>query len=134
MRRYYMIGFLVLMGFDTLGQFSFKLAAMGSAPASFDFAWLARVAAEKWTYGSIVGYVGAFFTYLTLLRHAPVGPAFAASHMEIVSVLALSALVLGESLTVTQALGAVCIGAGILLLAGGNGRAASGEALSPDVP
>lgn len=116
MRRFYLFGFLVLLAFDTLGQVGFKLAAVRTAPAAFDLAWLTRVFVERWIYLSVVGYIGAFFTWMTLLKHAPIGPAFAASHLEIVSVLILSVSVLGETLSGRQALGSALILAGILLL------------------
>ncbi len=118
-KRFYIFGFLLLTFFDTFSQFGFKLAAIHSAPVSWDFAWIERVVLARWIYFSVAGYIGAFFTYLTLLRYAPVGPAFAASHFEIVTVLILSFLLLGESLNRMQLLGALCIVAGILVFASG---------------
>lgn len=116
MRRFYLIGFLILTAFDTVGQVGFKLAAMATAPPAFDVAWLQRVYFERWIYLAVIGYLGAFFTYMTLLRHAPIGPAFAASHLEIVSVLIVSVWLLGERLSLLQVLGGVLILAGIGLL------------------
>src|SRR3989442_10264020 len=46
----------------------------------FSTAWLARVFGQPWIYGAFVGYIGAFFSWMTLLKRAPIGPAFAASH------------------------------------------------------
>src|SRR5256885_121885 len=90
MKRFYFIGFLVLMAFDTLAQLSFKQAGNAALPLEFSTAWLARVFGQPWIYGAFVGYIGAFFSWMTLLKRAPIGPAFAASHLEILSVLALS--------------------------------------------
>ena len=53
---------------------------------------------------------------MTLLKHAPVGPAFAASHLEIIFVLILSAMFFGEKLKAMQIVGAVCIVFGIVCL------------------
>jgi drug/metabolite transporter (DMT)-like permease len=117
MRRFYVIGFAVLMGFDTLSQVSFKVAGNAALPLALDAAWLARVFGRPWVYGALVGYVGAFFTWMTLLRHAPIGPAFAASHLEVVSVMLLSFWLFEEPLTWPRALGAVAIVAGIACLA-----------------
>lgn len=117
MRRFYFIGFLILAAFDTVGQVGFKLTAIAAAPASFDVAWLQRLFFEQWIYLAVLGYLGAFFTYMGLLRHAPIGPAFAASHLEIVSVLVVSVWLLGERLSHLQVLGGVLILAGIGLLA-----------------
>jgi drug/metabolite transporter (DMT)-like permease len=116
MRRLYLIGFPLLMAFDTLAQLSFKLAGDGALPVEANLAWVQRVLSQPWVYGAIIGYIGAFFTWMSLLRHAPIGPAFAASHLEVVSVLLLSAWLLHEPLTLPHLLGAVLIVAGILCL------------------
>ena len=64
----------------------------------------------------MIGYVGAFFTWMTLLKHAPIGPAFAASHLEVVSVMLLSVWLFNEHLTLGRVLGALAILAGIVCL------------------
>jgi drug/metabolite transporter (DMT)-like permease len=117
MRRFYLVGFLLLMAFDTLSQLSFKLAAEHANPLTADFAWLARIFGQPWIYGAAIGYIGAFFTWMSLLKRAPVGPAFAASHLEIISVMALSFLLFGERLLLPQGIGGALIVAGILCLA-----------------
>jgi multidrug transporter EmrE-like cation transporter len=116
-RRFYVAGFLVLLAFDTIAQIGFKLAANSAAPPEFGVAWIERIATERWIYLAILGYLGAFGTWMTLLRYAPVGPAFATSHLDIVSVLCVSVLLLGERLSRPQALGAALILTGIGLLA-----------------
>ena len=115
--RFYLIGFLLLMAFDTLAQVSFKLAANHAMPLAFGAAWMLRVFTAPWIYGAIVGYIGAFFSWMTLLKRAPIGPAFAASHLEVVSVLAISVLYFDERLSWQQLLGSVLIVAGIVCLA-----------------
>lgn len=117
MKRFYLFGFLTLMMFDTLAQVSFKYASMHASPLSLDVAWLARVFGHVWIYGAFVGYIGAFFTWMSLLRYAPVGPAFAASHLEIVSVTLISLWLFNESLSLPTLLGGVLILLGILCLA-----------------
>lgn len=110
-------GFVLLMAFDTLAQVSFKLAGMHAFPPRADLQWLARLVSQPWIFGAVAGYVGAFVTWMGLLRRAPVGPAFAASHLEVVSVLAISAIAFGEHISLAQAFGALVIVAGILCLA-----------------
>ncbi len=117
MRRFYVLGFLALMGFDTAAQVCFKFAALAAAPFSADAAWLMRAAATPWVYGSIAAYIGAFFTWMRLLERAPVGPAFAASHLEVVSVVFLSVVLFGEPLGGPQVIGCAAILIGILCLA-----------------
>ena len=82
MRKFYLIGFALLLLFDTIGQSSFKLTAIHAQPLQANIEWIARVFANPWVYIAIFGYIGAFFTWMTLLKKAPVGPAFAVSHLE----------------------------------------------------
>ena len=113
MRRFYLIGFLALMAFDTLAQISFKVAGEHALPLEFSPAWLLRVFGQPWIYGAFIGYLGAFFTWMVLLKHAPIGPAFAASYLEIVAVLVISAVWFGEPIGWPQILGTVLILGGI---------------------
>ena len=135
MKRFYLIGFLALMVFDTLAQVSFKYASLHAGPLEIDPAWLGRVFSHVWIYGAFVGYIGAFFTWMTLLKYAPVGPAFAASHLEIVSVTLLSVWLFDDALTLPKLAGGLLILAGVLCLARGEDREAQPETLSrPEVP
>jgi len=117
MRRFYLIGFLVLMLFDTLSQVCFKLTAIHAAPLAMDLGWVLRVFSQPWVYGAVIGYLGAFFTWMTLLEHAPIGPAFAASHLEVITVMLASVWLFGEHITPAQGVGGLLIVAGILCLA-----------------
>lgn len=127
MRRFYLIGFGLLMAFDTLAQLCFKWAGLHSGDLTFDMSWLLRVFAAPWIYGAVLGYIGAFFCWMTLLTRAPVGPAFAASHLEVVSVLVLSAILFDERLSALQWLGSAAIVAGIVCLAFGEDEVATIE-------
>ncbi|KOR02784.1 DMT family transporter [Pluralibacter gergoviae] len=123
MKRFYLLGFLTLMLFDTLAQVSFKYASLHAGPLVMDIAWLGRVFGHIWIYGAFVGYIGAFFTWMTLLKYAPVGPAFAASHLEIVSVTLLSIWLFEDALTLSKVAGGLLILAGVLCLARGEAQA-----------
>ncbi|AYH43876.1 EamA family transporter [Azoarcus sp. DN11] len=125
LRRFYLLGFVVLIAFDTLSQICFKMAAIHAAPFAVEFAWLLRVLGNPWVYGSIIGYVGAFATWMTLLRHAPVGPAFAASHLEVIGIMIISVPMFGERLGALQLIGAALIVAGVVCLACGERSDAS---------
>lgn len=116
MKRFYLFGFLLLMGFDTLAQVSFKYAGSQALPVAASLAWMLRVFGQPWVYGAVIGYIGAFFTWMALLKHAPIGPAFAASHLEVVSVMLLSIWLFGEHLDTARVLGAIAIIAGIACL------------------
>lgn len=117
MRRFYIIGFLFLMLFDTMGQISFKLTANAAEPLEANWDWLMRIFGHPWVYVAILGYIGAFFTWMTLLRRAPVGPAFAASHLEVVTVMVASVIIFDESISLAHLIGAVFIVGGIICLA-----------------
>ena len=125
MRRLDALGLLVLMIFDTLAQVSFKFAAQDALPAVASLAWLLRLLSHPWTYGAVAGYLGAFFTWLTLLKRAPIGPAFAATHLQVVSVLLVSAWLFNEPLTLAKVLGTLLILAGIFCLGVAESRIAA---------
>ena len=114
--RFYIVGFGALMLFDTLTQVSFKLSTTHAGEFTLSTLWLWEVFFNPWIYGAVVGYIGSFITWMTLLKHAPVGPAFAASHLEVVSVLAISVLYFGEHLAPMQVVGGLCIVLGIICL------------------
>ena len=114
--HFYAIGFAVLMLADTWTQVAFKLAARRTGEFSLRSAWLMAAVHTPWIYGAIAGYVIAFVTWMTLLEHAPVGPAFAASHLEVVTVLLISIPFFHERLTVLQSAGALCVVSGVMLL------------------
>lgn len=115
--RFYLVGFILLLSFDTLAQISFKFVALHAQPFAPDLAWLMKVLSSPWLLGCIAGYLGAFFTWMTLLEHAPVGPAFAASHLEIVTIMLVSVPLFNESLSMMQLAGAAVIVAGVVCLA-----------------
>ena len=116
MRLFYLIGFLVLAGFDTLAQVSFKYAGSSALPLEASLEWFIRVFGQPYVYGAVAGYIGAFFTWMSLLRKAPVGPAFAATHLHVVTVLFSSAWLFKEPLTPMRMTGAALIIAGIVCL------------------
>lgn len=117
MRLKILIGFLLLIAVDTFVQIGFKFAGDNTLPVTLDLPWLERVVREPWVAAVLAGYGAAFVIYMTLIKHAPIGPAFAASHMEIVTVALFSYLYLGDSITLVQALGCCAIVGGVLVLA-----------------
>ncbi|MGE5510935.1 MAG: EamA family transporter [Bacteroidota bacterium] len=116
MRRAILLGFLLLLTFDTASQVFMKLAAEGITRMD-DGAWLSKVAQEPLILLVLLCYLGAFLTYISLLRYAPVGPAYAAAHGHIVTVLLLSILFFGERLSLVQGVGVLAIVTGIAILA-----------------
>ncbi len=117
----YLPGFAALLFFDTLVQISLKLASQNAGAIVLSWSelasWLARAFSSVWIYLAIAGYLGAFFCWMRLLKYAPVGPAFAASHLEVIGVLGLSSYLFHEHLSGLQWLGAIAIVLGIFALA-----------------
>lgn len=124
---FYVIGFLLLLCFDTLTQVSIKYASIVALPMEFNLPWLVRIMGSGWIYTAFAGYLGSFVTWMTLLRHAPVGPSFAASHLEIVSVTLLSLWLFKEPMTLYKGIGGGLILLGVLCLARGAPRTVQEE-------
>jgi drug/metabolite transporter (DMT)-like permease len=120
-KNFYLVGFLALLSFDTLAQICFKYAGTYALPLDFDLSWFARLFSRPWVYGAILGYLGAFVTWMSLLKYAPVGPSFAASHLELVSVTLFSVWLFNEPLNLYKLLGGSLIVLGVLCLAKSEG-------------
>jgi len=114
--QFYIFGFSALMLCDTLTQISFKLASNHGGEFAMQLAWFLSIFSQPWIYGAVLGYLGSFVAWMTLLKHAPVGPAFAASHLEVVLVLIVSAVYFGDRLAPMQIVGALLIVLGIVCL------------------
>ena len=117
MRLKIILAFLLLIAIDTFVQIGFKFAGNKIGEPTLDLAWLDRVVAEPWVLAVLAGYCGAFLIYMTIIKHVPIGPAFAASHMEIVTVTIFSWAYFGDPITVVQAIGCCSIVGGVLVLA-----------------
>ncbi len=117
MRLKILLGFLLLIAIDTYVQIGFKFAGNSIGEPTLDAAWLTRVLNEPWLLTVLAGYGAAFVVYMTILKYAPVGPAYAASHMEIVTVTIFSWAYFGDTITPVQAIGCCAIVGGVLMLA-----------------
>jgi len=115
--RSYATAFAVLVLFDTGIQVALKFGARDTGEFAANRAWFLAAAVTPWIYAAIAGYIVTFVAWMTLLERAPVGPAFAASHLQVVTVLIASVLLFHEHLSGRQIAGAICIVAGIALLA-----------------
>ena len=123
-RRFVLIGFLLLIVFDTAAQLALKSASTGALPLQVSAAWVSRLLHERALYVAVLGFVSAFLVWMALLRHAPIGPAFAASNLDIVTVLFASQWIFDEHIGWWQTLGAGLIVAGVGCLAIASGRGA----------
>jgi multidrug transporter EmrE-like cation transporter len=117
MKPIFYLGFLVMLALDTFCQVAFKFAGERTLPVTLDAAWVDRVLNEPWTYAIFIGYGLAFFVYMSLMKHAAIGPVFAASHLEIVTISLISFYAFGERLTALQWVGCAAILSGVMVLA-----------------
>lgn len=117
MRKLILFLFLLLLTIDTTANVLVKLASDRVGAFSGDAQWLLRVAQEPLVLAIVVCYIAAFITYMSLLKYAPVGPAYAAVHGHVVTVLVISLAFFGERLSLLQGLGCLFIVAGIIVLA-----------------
>jgi drug/metabolite transporter (DMT)-like permease len=109
--------FILLLAIDTFNQVAFKMAGERTAPVTFDADWLLRIVNEPWIAVILAGNLLAFLIYMTLLRDVQIGPAFAASHLEIVTVMIVSVMFFDERFTPLQVVGCAAIFAGVAILA-----------------
>lgn len=117
MKRFYLLGFALLVVFDTFGQTGFKFSALNAQPLDYTLNWVIRILSNKWIYITTFSYIGAFFTWMVLLNKAPVGPAFAASRLQIITVMLVSVYIFNEQITLNRIMGALLILSGIVCLA-----------------
>jgi drug/metabolite transporter (DMT)-like permease len=117
MKKIVYVLFILLLAIDTFNQVAFKMAGERTAPVTFDADWLGRILNEPWIGAILAGYLAAFLIYMTLLRDVQIGPAFAASHLELVTVMIVSVMFFGERFTVLQIVGCAAILGGVALLA-----------------
>lgn len=117
-----LVGFVLLVACDSAAQLALKSASTGALPLQFGVAWLSRLLHQRALYGAILGFVAGFLVWMALLRHAPIGPAFAASNLDIVAVLVASSWWLGEHVGAWQIVGAALIVAGVGCLAWASGK------------
>lgn len=116
--RFYFFGFLGLITFDTLGQIFFKMTS-SSEPFTLSIDWLWAIATSKWAYFVILSYIGSFVFWIILLKKVAVGPAFAASKLQLVTVMIASYFIFDETLSLWEIIGSLFIFAGIVFLAFG---------------
>jgi len=112
-----LLALVLLMAVETAAQIGFKFAGDSALPLTLDAPWIERLLNEPWLYVALACLTASFGVYMTMLKHAPLGPVFAASHLEIVSVTLFSIAYMGDRLTLLQIIGCCAIVAGVLVLA-----------------
>ena len=122
------LAWLLLLGFETVCQISLKKAGLDVGAFDFSRAAFARALAQPWLWSAIGCYIGAFLSWITILRRSTLSAAFATSAIVFVAVMAASWMVFGEHVGAMQIAGSLIILAGILMLG------ADEAAQAPDAP
>ena len=110
------LAWLALLACEMLSQIALKMA--GRDTGEFDFSWtgFGRVLASPWIWTAVCTYLGAFLSWMLILRKSRLSAAFPTSAIVFIGVMFSSWLVLGETVTWTMVAGAALIVGGILLL------------------
>jgi multidrug transporter EmrE-like cation transporter len=104
----------MLLAVETLAQLGLKIGSRAIEGVAFGWDWLLRAAAAPWLWVGAFAYLMSFATWMVILRRMALGAAFPLTGLVYVTVLASSALVLGEPVAPLQ-------GAGVALIVGGAG-------------
>ena len=111
-----LLPWLVLLLFETGAQ---VLQKAGSGPLdsiAFGPAWVLSALTSQYILGAIGCYIGAFATWMLILRRTTLSFAFPLTARVFVTVLLASSAVLGESVDVRRWVGVVVIVCGVILL------------------
>jgi drug/metabolite transporter (DMT)-like permease len=111
-----LLAWAVLLVSETVCQISLKLAGRFTGAFDFSIAAFRHALGTPYLYVAIVCYVGAFLSWMTILRQSTLSAAFTTSALVFVAVMFSSWLVFGEHIGALQLLGSAIIVAGILLL------------------
>ena len=122
------LAWLLLLGFETVCQISLKKAGLDVGAFDFSRNAFVRALSQPWLWSAIGCYIGAFLSWITILRKSTLSAAFATSAIVFVAVMAASWMVFGEHVGTMQIAGSLIILAGILMLG------ADEAARPPDAP
>ncbi|MBS0455876.1 MAG: EamA family transporter [Proteobacteria bacterium] len=113
-----LVPWTLLVFVEVLAQLAIKLA--GERLGAFDFSLAAVSAALRngWLWVAIGSYCAGFFVWMTILSRSNLSRAFPTSAIVFVAVMLASFVVLNETFSALQWLGAAIIVAGILQLGG----------------
>jgi drug/metabolite transporter (DMT)-like permease len=110
------LAWLLLLTCETICQISLKMAGMATGPFDFSPTAFVRALSTPWLWVAIACYVGAFLSWLTILRRSTLSAAFATSAIVFVAVMCSSWLVFGERVGMLQLVGSSIILIGIFMI------------------
>jgi drug/metabolite transporter (DMT)-like permease len=107
---------LMLLVFETICQVSLKKAGLAVGEFGFTPDDFHRAITTPWLWSAIGCYVGAFLSWITILRKSTLSAAFATSAIVFVAVMVSSWVIFAEKVGVLQIVGSCVILIGILML------------------
>ena len=107
----------MLLIFDCSVQLCFKSGSI-QLNAEPGLEWLRQVLSSPWIWAGIACYLGAFVSWMTILKDTELSFAFPATALGYVSILLVSQAVFQESIDSSRWLGVALIIAGFLCMIG----------------
>ena len=111
--------FAILPVISLAYQITAKTSANKLAEAKFDLAWLAAAARMPSVQLLVALEIAAFAAWMTVLAEMPLSAAFPLSAVSYVLIIAASAVVFHEPISVLQVVGSLAILLGVLLIGRG---------------
>lgn len=105
-----------LLSAETTAQLGLKIGSRAVENVAFGWDWLLRAVAAPWIWVGASAYLAAFAAWMLILRRMPLGSAFPLTGLVYITVLAASALLLGEPVGPLQTAGVALIVGGATLL------------------
>ena len=106
----------MLLMFETICQVSLKKAGLSVGAFDFTLDDFRRALSTPWLWSAIGCYLGAFLSWITILRKSTLSSAFATSAIVFVAVMVSSWIIFGEKVGMLQIAGSCVILIGILML------------------
>ena len=122
---------LMLLVFETICQVSLKKAGLSVGEFHFSGNDFHRAITTPWLWSAIGCYVGAFLSWITILRKSTLSAAFATSAIVFVAVMVSSWLIFGEKVGAMQIVGSCVILIGILMLGADEAGTDAPQAVPP---
>ncbi|MFO1149050.1 MAG: EamA family transporter [Alsobacter sp.] len=115
-------GWAALVASETLAQVALKVAADRLGDHEQAGAWLAAALRQPWVWIGVLGYLGSFAAWMTILDRLPLSRSFPLTAIVYVAVAGASVFVFGEAITPLRSFGVALIMAGVIVI-GGEGEA-----------
>ncbi|MBZ6078866.1 DMT family transporter [Microvirga puerhi] len=101
---------------ETLAQVALKAAGDRLGSMDFGVGWVMSAITDPWTVAGVIGYVGAFASWMTVLNRIPLSLGFPLTSVIYVTVTAASVLLFREEFGVLRWSGIMLIVVGVVII------------------